>query len=303
MKVDILVLNYNGKNLLLKFLPSVLKAAAYSKHECRVSVVDNASVDGSPAFLKERFKDIGLFPVSKNDVLCSYNEVLKQIDSDVVILLNNDIETKEDFVDYLIEHFKDEDVFFVAPRLMNFDNSYNGGRSYLKFNFGILKAVVDTDNALVPGETVSIATGAFRRSMFLRLGGFDRLYLPGIWEDVDICYRAILLGKKGFYEPRSIIWHNESTTFKREYGEKAKLILAHRNMFLFFWKNIYDKGLIIKHILLCPPRIIYSIISGKKEFAMGFLAALAKLPEALSIRRANRIYMRLKKRQDRDIIR
>lgn len=302
MKVDILVLNYNGKTLMEKFLSSVVKASERSRHQCQITVVDNLSVDGSTEFLRKEFPLVNIFVAKKNEVLCSYNEALKTLDSDIVILLNNDIKVREDFVDYLTEHFKEEDVFFVAPRLLNFDGSYNGGRSYLKFRLGILKGEVDIDNAELPGETHSISTGAFRRKDFLKFGGFDRLYLPGIWEEVDICYKALLSGKKGIYEPNSIIWHNESTTFNREYGKRGKLIIAHRNMFLFFWKSIYDNVLIAKHLFFLPFRIMHSIFSGKTELAQGFILAVFKLPLVLSRRYRDIKQVQLRKLKDRDII-
>lgn len=301
MKVHLLVLNYNGKDLLERFLPSVVKAAQESVNECGVIVVDNMSVDGSPDYVKEKFPSIEVFSARENKVLCSFNEVLKTLDSEVVILLNNDIEVKEDFIDYLAEHFRDKDVFYVAPRLLNFDGTYNGGRSYLRFKLGILKNDVDKKNALLPGTTHSIATGAFRREEFLQLGGFSDLYLPGIWEDVDICYKGLRKGRKGLYEPRSIIWHAESTTFNRVYGIRRKTIIAHRNMFLFFWVNIRDPKLIMVHLFFLPALILYSIFTGKPELAEGFFRALPKLPEAASRRRSFKKEARLLK--DRDIIR
>ena len=303
MKVDILILNYNGKKLLKAFLPSVCEAAKKSNHKCKVYVVDNLSRDGSVEYVRNNFPSVKLYVSKKNEVLCSYNEVLKTINSDVVILLNNDIKVEEDFIDYLIKHFKDDNVFFVAPRLLNLDGTYNGGRSYLKIKYGILKNIVDETNATVPGDTHSISTGAFRREFFLSLGGFDSLFLPGICEDVDLCYRALVLGKKGVYEPKSVIWHQESTTFNREYGKRGKMVIAHRNMFLFIWKNIHNKRFIAEHLFFLPFRIIYSIIFGNVELAQGFWFALLRLPVALS--RRHQYTPRLSSRvlKDSDIIR
>ncbi len=302
MKVNIVILNYNGRDLLEKYLPSVILAARNSKYECAVSVIDNKSTDDSVAFIKEKYDSVNIYQAKENKVLCSYNDYLDTIDDDIAIFLNTDMRVDPYFVDPLIRHFEDEDVFFAAARLLNFNGTYNGGRSYLKFDFGILKNAVDADNAASSGETHSISTGAFKRKDFLEFGGFDKLYLPGIWEEVDICYKALLLGKKGIYEPNSIIWHNESTTFNREYGRRKKLIIAHRNMFLFFWKNIYDKTLLVKHLFLLPFRILYSILSGKIELAQGFVLALPRLPKVLARRLCNKEQVRLRTLKDRDII-
>lgn len=302
MKIDILILNYNGKDLLEKHLSSVSLAAEKSSHECRVHVVDNLSSDGSLEFLKERFPHVDLHVAGENRVLCSYNEVVNDLDGEVVIFLNNDIEVDPLFVDKLAGHFSDEKVMFAAPRVMNMDETFNGGRSYMKFSGGVIKVIVDMDNFMEPGETCAISCGAFRRSLFTSLGGFDDLYLPGIWEDVDLCYRGQLLGWKGIYEPQSVIWHDESTTFHREYGQKRKMRLAHRNMYLFFWKNITDKGMFLEHILLTLPRAVVQYVIGRRECLEGLVLALRKLPLAVKKRRKYKIATSKRRKKDRDII-
>ena len=302
MKVDILILNYNGRDLMKEYLPSVCEAAEKSAHECRVHVVDNQSTDGSIEMLRKDFDSVRLHQAPENKVLCSYNDVVKELDSDVVILLNNDIKVEPDFADYLVAPFNDRKVMFVAPMLKNFDGSYNGGKSIIRSEYGVIKMVVDEENSSNGGQTRAISTGAFRRSDFVDLGGFDDLYLPGIWEDVDLCFHGLKRGLKGLYEPRSVIWHDESTTFNREYGAKKKMCLAHRNMFLFFWKNIHDPALIASHILFLPLRLVYSVLSGKPEMAQGFFMALKKLPEALKKRQADKEGRALEKLKDRNII-
>lgn len=285
MKIDILILNYNGKALLEAYLSSVSEAAKRSRHTCRVHVVDNVSTDGSVEMLAKRFPEVNVIKARENRVLCSYNEAVENLDSDIVIFLNNDIKVEPDFVDHLARHFASSDVMFVAPRLMNFDNTYNGGKSHLEFRNGAVRMVVDDKGYLEKGATQAISTGAFRRKTFLELGGFDDLYLPGIWEDVDICYRGLSRGWKGVYEPESLIWHDESTTFHREFGKKGKMRIAHRNMFLFFWKNITDKGIFTKHIILTLPRLVFLSLKGQVECLQGFFMALAKLPMALGKRK------------------
>src|SRR3989304_7486018 len=115
-KVNIIILNYNGKFLLEKYLPSVVVASEKSSHECRVSVIDNKSTDGSAAFIKQNFKDVILYEAEENRVLCSYNEYLRTIDDEIVIFLNTDIQVDAYFVDPLVGHFNDEDVLFVSPK-------------------------------------------------------------------------------------------------------------------------------------------------------------------------------------------
>jgi GT2 family glycosyltransferase len=284
MKIDILILNYNGKGLLEAFLPSVRDAAKRSSNICKVHVIDNVSSDGSMEFLKNNFPEINVIRAKANRVLFSYNDIVRQLDSDIVIFLNNDIRVKEDFVDPLAGHFVDDKVFFVAPCVLNMDGTFNGGRSHFEFKLGIIKSVVESDSYNKAGETQMISCGAFRRDMFLELGGFDDLYYPGIWEDADICYRGLKSCLKGVYEPRSIIWHDESTTFKKVYGNREKMTLAHRNMFLFMWKNITDAKMIFAHIIMLAPVLAGAIIKNNTEFVSGFFRALYRLGPAISRR-------------------
>ncbi|MGB2661574.1 MAG: glycosyltransferase [Candidatus Omnitrophota bacterium] len=302
MKVDILVLNYNGKDLMKEYLPSICEAAGSSSFACAVHVVDNLSTDGSVDFLRENFPGVQVHVAGENRILCSYNGVVRTLDSDIVIFLNNDMKVAPDFVDPLVKHFKWADTMFVAPRVMNFDGTFNGGRSYLKFDKGVIKVIVDVENFRNPGETCAISCGAFKRKTFLELGGFDDLYLPGIWEDVDICFAGLVHGLKGVYEPESVTWHAESTTFHKEYGRSRKMMIAHRNMFLFFWKNVRSTGLFLKHLVFLPPRILYSLFSGKNEFARGFFLALGKLPAAFSRRKRGRGQWASRKVKEKDLI-
>ena len=94
MKVDILILNYNGKDLMKEYLPSICEAARNSSHECRVHVVDNISTDGSVDFLRSEFPEVNIYQAKKNRILCSYNDAVRDLDSDVVIFLNNDIKVE-----------------------------------------------------------------------------------------------------------------------------------------------------------------------------------------------------------------
>jgi GT2 family glycosyltransferase len=236
--------------------------------------------------VRKLFPGVMLHQAPENRVLCSYNGVVSELDGDLVIFLNNDIKVEKDFVDLLAGHFNDEKVMFAAPRLINFDGTYNGGRSRIEFSGGAVKIIVEKDKALEPGPTKAISTGAFRKKAFLEMGGFDDLYLPGIWEDVDLCYRGMCMGWKGVYEPRSVIWHDESTTFHKEYGKRGKMRIAHRNMYLFIWKNIIDRRMLISHVLLSIPRAVFKYFTGAPEILEGLIGALGKMPQALKKRKA-----------------
>src|SRR3989338_4923816 len=262
-KVNMVLLNYNGRGLLEKYLPSVILAAKNSTHKCTVSVIDNKSTDESVAFIKEKYSDVFIYQAKENKVLCSYNEYLSKIDDDVVIFLNTDMKVDPFFVDPLIKYFDEKDLLFVAPKALNMNGQYHGNLNSITLRFGILSAVVQHKNNDKTQHDASVHGGAFDRKKFLFLGGYDDMYLPGIIEDLDLCYRGWKHGWKGLYEPESFYYHEGSASFNKKYGNKNRLILAHRNTFLFFWKNITSKRLILFHIIFLPFLLCISLLCGK----------------------------------------
>lgn len=289
--VRILILNYNGKALLEECLPSIIQASRLSSYKCSVSVIDNLSTDDSVAFLRNSYKDIELIESKENKVLCGFNQVLKDGKEDLSILLNNDMKVEAGFVDPLVEaFFKHDDVFLAVPKIMSFDGkTCENGKGRTRMRYGMFWA-----KSRYPGYETELdqegiishgANGAFLRKRFVELGGFDSLYLPGIMEEADLCFRAYKQGQRCYYVPGSVIYHKGRASFKKVYAEKKIEALAHRNTFLFMWKNISSPRYLIEHIFFLLPRLIFSLFSGKFEFVSGFFQALPLLSLALARRR------------------
>jgi N-acetylglucosaminyl-diphospho-decaprenol L-rhamnosyltransferase len=288
--VNILILNFNGKDLLEKFLSSIVDAAKKSRYLCRVSVIDNVSTDESVAYVRQQYPQVTLFTQKKNRVLCSYNDVIKIIDDDIVILLNNDIRVEESFVDPLVETIvKDDGVFMAAPKVLDFDGKPDGSNTIAKIKYGLFWASAKYkgyERAVdVRAPTFSSGMGAFDRKKFLALDGYDDLYLPGTLEDSDICFRAWKRGWQCIYQPKSVIYHMGQVSFHRVFGRRNTEIINCRNSFLFLWKNITDSGIVCEHIFFMPFRLLYACFFGKTTLVIGFWRALKKLPQVLQRRR------------------
>ena len=283
--VNIIILNYNGRNLLSECLPSIVEASHTSKYPCKVTVIDNVSTDDSVSFLRLNFPDVDVVKAKENLVLCSYNDVLRFIEDDIVILLNNDIKVRNDFVDPLIEPFREEDVFLTSPKSYFFDGRYEGGRSYIFMKYGVFGSdnvfKDDCEQANEKSYTFASGFGAFDREKFLELGGYDDLYLPGRLEEVDLCFRAWKSGYKCYYEPESVVYHKGAESFNDNFGVSGTLVITFRNVFLFMWKNISSPLFLLEHIVLLFPRLIFACLRGQTEFVYGFLKAIPLLPQAL----------------------
>ena len=291
LSVNVLVLNYNGCDLLKKYLPSLAEAVSRSRHRCRLGVVDNRSSDDSVAYLKNNFPDVTVYEAKANRVLCSYNEVASQAEEDIVLFMNNDIRVEEHFIDPLVEPFlREDDVFFVTPRCLSLkDGSYEGNKTKGWMRYGIFGSGAkypgyekDIDK---PGLTFQGGFGAFDRKKFLALGGYDDLYLPGRLEDADICFRAYQKGWKCLYEPQSVVYHEGGVSFHKVFGVKKTLVINWRNTFLFMWKNLNDKLTVLGHVLWLPVRLVASLVLLKPELCLGFFAALPLWNQARARRR------------------
>ena len=292
MKVRIVVLNYNGEELLPLCVPSLVIAAEQATFPTGVTLLDNRSTDKSVEWVKSHFPQIAIVRARENQCLVSYNEHLSTIEEEIAILLNNDMRVAPDFVDPLVRIFEEHpDAFLASPQSFAFDGAkYNSGRSRAEIRWGLFwSSVIFPGYETLKekeGPTFASGTGAFHRKRFLRMGGYDHLYLPGIMEDADLGFRAWREGYRSYYVPTSRVYHRGQASFQKAFGKRGIVVLAHRNSFLFIWKNMTQARLFLEHFLFFIPRILFSLLQGKPELLIGFYQALFRLPEALARRKS-----------------
>jgi GT2 family glycosyltransferase len=290
-RTHILVLNYNGAQLLPQCLPSILAAAKRAPVPCRVTVVDNGSSDGSCEIVANRWPNIGLTR-EPNCGLASFNHVLARLDEPVVLLLNNDVKLDSGAVGPLLQAFlTHDDALFSAPMCWTFDcRTYEGMRTRVRMRFGIVQGMcrVPGFEKLVAREDLTAAAGpvlAVDRSRFLALGGYDPIYFPGRIEDLDLGFRGWMAGYRGYYVPEAVAFHQGFGTFAPELGRRRCEHLARRNTFIFTWKNTGGARL-LAHFLWLPLRLGYALLRGNVAWAFGLLSALNRGHEILAARRA-----------------
>ncbi len=290
--VRILILNYNGKALLEKYLPSFQRAVRKSAFSCALGVVDNQSRDGSVEWLEKNYPGVSVYRAKENLVLCSYNDAAREFQEDILIFMNNDIDVEEDFIDPLIEPFlTDEKVFMVTPRcLSQKDGAYEGNKTHAAVRHGIFWSSSRFEGYEktmgLPGLTAQGGFGAFHRQKFLEIGGYDTLYLPGRLEDADVCFHAYKRGWKCLYEPESVVYHEGGTSFHQKFGIRGTLVINWKNTFLFMWKNFSDRINFLETPLWLPVWFLRSLLRGEPEFIVGWWQALAKFGQARRSRRA-----------------
>ena len=291
MTCSVLILNYNGRRHLEQCLPSLVVAAGKLAGECPIVVVDNRSTDDSMAWLREHYSNVETVIAKRNDYLFTLNDVVASRKEDFVVILNNDMRFDENFIRAMLPHFNDPDVFAVTARVMDWDGKQvtTGQRIGRIQRFWFYKSWrFEMDH---PCLTLDAGGGyaAFRRKMFVDLGGFDELYRPGYYEDTDLSFRAWQRGWKVIYEPGSIVFHKESASMLERFGSRGQARLVCRNHLLFTAKNVGGWGFLLGFLLLLPIRAIRPLFRGDMLPLQAFLAALPRLPSA--------IYARLRERR------
>jgi len=286
MPVDLLILNYNGRDLLAECLPSVIRAADCSSYRCRVGVIDNASNDGSDRWLAAHYPQVELIRCP-NRGLCSYNEVLAEREVAVAVLLNNDVKLRCDAVDPLIRPLlpgvrgSSSRLLMTAPLCWRFDGcTYEGLLTSARWSYGLVQATARFEGheqvAKRSGPTASAgAVLAVDRMKFLELGGFDPLFLPGRLEDLDLAFRGYLHGYTALYVPDSVAYHGGELTFRREFGPAGSRQLALRNTLLWQWKNVRHPLHVAREVSGLTVRLVVDIFRAPR-MPIGERFALAK---------------------------
>lgn len=296
--VSIVIPNWNGANLLKKYLPSVIAAAGNSE----VIVADDASTDDSCRILKEHFPSVRIIECHRHlGYSSTVNAGVKEASSEIVVLLNTDIEPNRDFLGPLVSHFKDPNVFAVGcmDKSMEKGNIIRRGRGIAFWQNGFYQHARGETNQ-TNTAWVSGGSGAFRKSMWQKLGGMDESYNPYYWEDIDLSYRAQKLGWVVRFEARSVVVHeHEEGKIKSTVSQKQVKMVSFRNQCYFIWKNISDNALIFSHIVKLPVVILRALLSGDFSIFFGFILALGLLPYAIRYRVSHN---RASNRTDREII-
>ncbi|MEO0572663.1 MAG: glycosyltransferase family 2 protein [Bacteroidota bacterium] len=251
MKVALAILNWNGAELLQRFLPDILK---FSK-DADVYVIDNASSDHSIPVLKEQFPQVGIVQNEKNlGFTGGYNKGLQSIEADVYCLLNSDVKVTENWLEPILELFKkDQNVAIVQPKILDlnkpdyFEYAGAGGGFIDKLGYpfcrGRIFQALEKDEGQYNDTTeIFWATGAcmFVNSLvFKDLGGFDEDYFAH-QEEVDLCWRAKNTGYAIYYVGASTVFHMGGFTLQN--SNPHKTFLNFRNSLYTIIKNLPVKS-------------------------------------------------------------
>lgn len=245
-KVSIIIVNYNGKELLQKCLDSLLKVN-YDNFE--IILVDNNSTDGSVEFITKNYPSLIIIKLDSNKGFAEPNNVAAKISKGKYLLfLNNDTVVTPNFISEMVKVMEtDKKIAICQSLLLKPDGSVDSSGDFIDH----LGVVYNSKTKIDEIREVSSARGAsmlVRSDIFEKLDGFDQKFFV-TFEDVDLCWRSWILGYRVLIIPTSIVYHEGGITIKKIkseiafHGFKNQLamkitnfepILAMRNMMLFF---------------------------------------------------------------------
>ncbi len=283
-KVSVVIINYNGRKYLEKFLPSVL-ASTYADIE--LIVADNASADDSLAFVRESFPTVRIIELTRNHGYAGgYNEALKEVKSDYYVLLNSDVEVTPGWIEPVIELMeKDKKIGACQPKILSYHKrdyfeyagAAGGWMDCLGYPFarGRIFDICEEDKGQYNDtREVFWASGAalfVRAELYFEAKGLDTYFFAHM-EEIDFCWRLQLLGYHIYACPASVVYHVGGGTLPK--GNERKVFLNFRNNMIMLAKNLPKRQSFWK----IPLRVMLDIISAWKSLFTGqvvyFLAVL-----------------------------
>lgn len=286
--VSIVIPNWNGRELLEKHLPHVIAAGG----DAEIIISDDASSDGSVAYVRKNFPDIRVVTNSRaRGFAGNVNTGVATAHGDICVLLNTDVRPEKQFLAPLLNRFSDEKTAAVGclDRSHDQEGLVLRGRGVARWKRGLY---VHTKGDTESEDTAWVSGGssAFRRSVWMKLGGMDELYSPFYWEDIDLSYRLRKAGYRIYFERKSIVDHyHETGKIKTSFSPSQVKRIAYRNQFLFVWKNASDPYVLASHIAWTPIHIFRAVLSGDLNMPAGYLmAVLRPLQLAAARRRSSR---------------
>jgi GT2 family glycosyltransferase len=290
-RVDVIILNYNGRSFLGPCLDA-LRLQAF--RDFQILVVDNGSTDGSVAYLRDRYPEVSRLPLPSNLGFCGgNNRGVEATGGEYVALLNNDTEVAPTWLQSLVDALdRFPEVGFCASRMVRLSDPLiidTAGDLFYTHGVGAKRGTGEpAERYAEPRKVFGACAGAaiYRRRMLERTGLLDE-ELFAMDEDLDLSFRAQLLGYQCLYVPDAVVYHHVGASFAKVSGMAVGL--ARRNMVEVLLKNM-PASLLLRNFL---PILGYYLAGDLRWVARGYAGEVLRarwenvrrLPRTLAKRR------------------
>ena len=270
MTTAVVILNWNGKKMLERFLPSV---TACTTGDAEVIVADNGSTDDSLDFVRAHYPGMRIIELDKNYGFAGgYNRALEQVEADYFVLLNDDVEVTPGWVEPVIQQMQQHpEMAICQPKLLMYDQrdtfEYAGGAGGFidKYGYpfcrGRMFTTLEKDHGQYDNPSdIFWASGAamfVRADVWRQLGGLDNDFFAHM-EEIDFCWRAKNAGYRVAFCPQSVVYHVGGGTLPK--SNPRKTYLNFRNNMALLYKNLPKQRL--AWVLCC--RILLDYVAAFK---------------------------------------
>jgi len=284
--VAVVILNWNGREFLEQFLPSVL-ASTYPS--LRVIIADNGSTDDSPEWLSMHYPLVVQLRSPANEGFAKgYNTALKQVQADYYVLLNSDVQVTPGWIEPVIRLMEEQPLIAACqPKILSYHQpelfEYAGGSGGWIDDFGypfcrgrIFDSCEKDEGQYNDDSPVFWASGCamfVKAAVYHEMNGLDELFFAH-QEEVDLCWRMQLAGYLVYVCPASVVYHVGGGSLPQ--GSPRKVYLNYRNSLMMLYKNLGGAEKIWK----LPLRMILDGVSGIKELLAGKPANVAVILKA-----------------------
>ncbi|CAM4309686.1 Glycosyltransferase, GT2 family [Pedobacter westerhofensis] len=237
--ISVIIPNYNGRELLALYLPSVINALTIADIPYELIVVDDCSKDDSVKFIQTAYPEVILIANRKNSGFSfTCNQGIKIAKMELTLLLNSDVQLSPDYFTAQWKYFDHNDTFGVMGRIMSRDGRRIEDAARILFYKGCrLKAnqfyYSNDKDARSYTAYLSGANALVNTRKLKELEGFDEIFSPFTSEDSDLSTRAWLLGWKCYYEHSSVCYHQVSGSIRKNMNTNFVKTIYFRNRFIF----------------------------------------------------------------------
>ncbi|SKB61731.1 hypothetical protein SAMN05660776_2132 [Salegentibacter holothuriorum] len=246
MKTAVVILNWNGRDLLEQFLPSVIRFS----EEANIYVADNASTDDSVEFVQENFPQVKIIQNKENGGFAKgYNDALSGLTEEIFVLLNSDVEVTRDWLKPIIEIFKNQpETAAVQPKILDFKRrnyfEYAGAAGGYMDKYGypfcrgrIFETLEEDHGQYNDDVPIFWASGAcliIRKNVYWEAGALDEDFFAH-QEEIDLCWRIHNLGYQIKFCGNSSVYHVGGATL--DSMNPRKTFFNFRNSLYMLLKN------------------------------------------------------------------
>ncbi|MFQ5334843.1 MAG: glycosyltransferase family 2 protein [Flavobacteriales bacterium] len=300
-KVAIVLLNWNGKALLERFLPAVVSTTAGI---AETWLADNGSDDGSVEWVQDRFPDVKIIRNDRNyGFAAGYNLALRQITADYYLLLNTDIEVTGNWLQPMVDLMqKDSSIACCQPVINSlsdrdcFEHAGAAGGLIDRYGYPFCRGRILSEKEQNIGQYLTTevfwATGAcllIRADLFHLAGGFDVEFFAHM-EEIDLCWRLKNRGFRAMSCSDSKVYHLGGGTLS--YMSPEKTFLNFRNNLLMLYKNMFGPQFLFRmacRFILDGVAGVRFLLGGQLKHLFAVLRAhfsfYGKLPHYMPVRR------------------